>query len=405
LRILVVSDAFWPYHIGGITKSLLTEVEGFVARGHQVVVVSRRLRKDLPFHEVRKGYEIYYYDSPDENGIFYRIYPFFSIIKLPNLVSKLQDSDFDVIYVHNPFQMIGLQRVCFGTPIIYVFHAPTPVEIEIDAQRGKYGFFSFGLRFINLFIKMIEHRALRQATLVLVRSNFMKEEIKRLYIDVDYSKLFVIPLAIDTTHFNFISNPKRGRKNLGLPEDRWILLTVRRLVARMGLENLINAMKLVKKEHSQALLLIGGKGYLENTLRELIRSHGLEQSVRLLGLIPEEKLASYYQAADLFVLPTRELEGFGLVTLEALSCGTPVIATPVGANLEVVGPLGGEFLCKDTTPEALAERISYWLSRGISAEVRQACRDYCVSRFAVESVIADLENLFIEAIKRKGNKC
>ena len=285
-----------------------------------------------------------------------------------------------------------------------MFYAPIPVEIEIDAQRGKYGFFSFGLRFVNLFIKMIEHRALRQDSLVLVRSNFMKEEIRRLYTDIDYTKLFVIPLAIDTTRFNFINNPKEARKNLGLPEDRWILLTIRRLVARMGLENLINAMKLVEKEHSQALLLIGGKGYLENALRKLIRSHGLEQSVKLLGLIPEEKLASYYQAADLFILPTKELEGFGLVTLEALSCGTPVIATPIGANPEVVGPLGSEFLCKDTTPEALAERISYWLSRGISAEVRQACRDYCVSRFAVESIIANLENLFIEAIKRKGNK-
>ena len=172
----------------------------------------------------------------------------------------------------------------------------------------------------------------------------------------------------------------------------------------MGLENLIDAMKTVVKHYPEAMLLIGGKGYLKNALQERIRSYKLEQHIKLLDFIPEEKLPSYYQAADLFVLPTTELEGFGLATIEALSCGTPVIATPVGANPEVVGPLGNEFLCRDVTAEALAERINWWLSRGISAEVRQTCREYCVSRFAVESVVASLENIFAEAIRLKGSE-
>jgi len=172
----------------------------------------------------------------------------------------------------------------------------------------------------------------------------------------------------------------------------------------MGLENLIDAMKRVAKRHPEVLLFIGGKGYLEKELQERIHSQGLEQHIQLLGFIPEEKLPSYYQAADLFIMPTVELEGFGLSTIEALSCVTPVIATPVGANPEVVGPLSSEFLCKDATAEALAERINWWLSQSISAEVRQACRDYCVSRFAVESVVTSLEDIFAEAIKLKGGK-
>src|SRR5207249_11624167 len=58
-----------------------------------------------------------------------------------------------------------------------------------------------------------------------------------------------------------------------------------------------------------------------------------------LGFIPDETLPSYYHAADVFVLPTRELEGFGLVTVEALACGTPVLGTPVGATPEVLSGL------------------------------------------------------------------
>jgi len=229
----------------------------------------------------------------------------------------------------------------------------------------------------------------------------MKGEIYHLFRNIEPRKIALIPLGVDTVRFKFANDPKVIRKNLDLPEDRTILMTVRRLVARMGLENLIDAMKLVTRQHPQTLLLIGGKGYLENALREHIRSCGLENHIRLIGFIPEEKLPSYYQAADMFVLPTTELEGFGLATIEALSCGTPVIATPVGANPEVVGPLGSEFLCRDATVEALAERINWWLNRGISEEVRQACREYCSSKFAVESVAASLENTFTEAIRLK----
>lgn len=90
-----------------------------------------------------------------------------------------------------------------------------------------------------------------------------------------------------------------------------------------------------------------------------------------LGFIPEEELPAYYQTADLFVLPTAELEGFGLVTIEALSCGTPVLATPLGANPEVLSALGAEFLCKDKTVEAIAECINRWLDRGIPVDVRK----------------------------------
>jgi len=401
VKILIVSDAFWPEHTGGITKSLLTEVKGLVARGHRIIVVTRRLKEDSASYEKCNGYEVYRYPSPAKGSIFYRTYPFFSLMQLPKLVKKLQMFNFEVAYVHNPFQMLGLQRVHLGVPLVYTFYAPTLMEIEIDAKRGKYGFLTLLLAVARPFIRMSERQALCQASVVLVRSQFMKGEIYHLFRNIEPRKIALIPLGVDTVRFKFANDPKVIRKNLDLPEDRTILMTVRRLVARMGLENLIDAMKLVTRQHPQTLLLIGGKGYLENALREHIRSCGLENHIRLIGFIPEEKLPSYYQAADMFVLPTTELEGFGLATIEALSCGTPVIATPVGANPEVVGPLGSEFLCRDATVEALAERINWWLNRGISEEVRQACREYCSSKFAVESVAASLENTFTEAIRLK----
>jgi len=404
MKILIVSDAFWPDDTGGITNSLLNEVKGLIARGHQIIVVTRRLWKDLAPYEKCNGYELYRYLSPAKGSIFYRTYPFFSLTQLPKLAKKLHMFHCDIVYVHNPFQMIGLQRVGLNVPIIYTFHAPTLREIEIDAKRGKYGFLTSLLAVAKPFVRMTERQALYQADLVLVRSQFMRREMEYLYGNIDSRKVALLPLAVDTLHFKFGDDSKAIRKSLGLPEDQKILLTVRRLAARMGLENLIDAMKLVTRRHPQALLLIGGKGYLENALRERIRSCGLENHIRLIGFIPEEKLPSYYQAADLFVLPTTELEGFGLATIEALSCGTPVISTPVGANPEVVGPLGSEFLCSDATAEALAERIIWWLDRGVFQEIRQLCRDYCTTRFSINLVAASLERLFIKTIISKSKK-
>ena len=397
MRVLVVSDAFWPDHTGGITKSLRAEVEGLVARGHRVTVVTRSLLKELPPHEIRGGYEVYRYRSPLVNSRFYRMYPLFSIFQLPRLLNNLKHQKFDVCCVHNPFQMLGVVRVASNIPIVYVYHAPIAMEVSIDAKRGKYGIFGKFLPVANLALSWVEYRALTRARVIVVRSDFMAKELRRLYGDSIFNKTITIPLGVDPNRFSFRDDPRVARRALGLPQDRPLLLTVRRLVARMGLENLIDAMDLVIKNHPGSLLLIGGVGYLRDALEKRIRARNLSHCVQMIGFIPEDKLPNYYQAADLFIMPTAELEGFGLSTIEALSCGTPVIATPVGANVEVVGPLGEEFLSKDITPHALAERINWWLSRGVSPEIRQRCRTYCVSRFAIDSVVMTLEQILDQA--------
>lgn len=400
MNLLVVSDAFWPDHTGGVSKSLLTEVEGLVARGHRVTVLTRRLRKGSPRYEQRAGYEVYRYPSPPKGSILYRMYPLFSLTMLRRSVKRLPPA-FDVVYAHNVFQVLGWQDGWMDIPIVYTFHAPIVSELEIDARSGKYGLLGLLLPAVKPLVRKAEQAAFRRAGIILARSEFMKHEALRLGGLQIAGKIRVVPLAVDTTRYQFVDDPRKVRTSLGLPVDRRILLTVRRLVGRMGLENLVDAMKMVVRRHPDVVLLIGGTGYLKGALQERICSQGLEEHVRLLGFIPEETLPMYYQAADLFVLPTRELEGFGLATIEALSCGTPVVATPVGANPEVVGPLGREFLCRDETAQALAERITQWLDRGVPSEIRRACRAYCVSKFSVERVIANLEDAFSEAIKEK----
>jgi glycosyltransferase involved in cell wall biosynthesis len=399
MNILILSDAFWLDYTGGITKSLVPEVEELIARGHQVVLITRRF-KPKALHESINGYQLYRFAGPLEGSAFYRLYPFFSIRQVPKLVMHLhREFRFDVAYAHNLFQTIGLLRCKAHMPYVYTFHAPISREIEIDAAHGKYGFAAPLVKAGTYWIRAKEKQALSRAQMIIVRSTFMEEALCQLYGDVGIGRTVRIPLCVNGQRFSFLKDSRLVRDELKLPLDRPILFTVRRLVARMGLENLITSMALIVKEIPEVCLIVGGKGYLESFLRRRVEELRLRENVRFLGFIPEEKLPKYYQAADWFVLPTMALEGFGLATIEALSCGTPVIATHVGANPEVLEPLGNEFLCEDRSPEALAERIIWFIKRGVCADLRRRCRDYCQTYFGIEKVVESIEQVLEKAIQ------
>lgn len=394
MNILCLTDAFWPDHTGGISKSVLSEVEGLVARGNKVVAVSRRLRAGTPENEERQGYNLYRYPGPAKDSPFERLYPLASRFILPRMIKRiLRDHRFDIVYVNNVFQADVLIKAACDIPMVYVFHASAHREITIDLDQGKYGRMSWLARVANAQVRRIEKRVISKTQSIIVRSEFMREELDSLYGGGDKSEVQCVPLGVDMERFGYADDLTKVRRELALEEDRPVLLTVRRLVARMGIENLIIALRKVADRFPKVLLVIGGTGYLERELKDLITKMGLERNITMLGFIPENMLTKYYQAADLFVLPTLTYEGFGRSTIEALSCGTPAIVTPVGANPEVMSPLGEEFLFKGIDSKAICNGIITWLEKGVDVESRKQCRSYCFERFSQEKVCGDLEDV------------
>ncbi|WP_233567678.1 glycosyltransferase [Cohnella faecalis] len=141
---------------------------------------------------------------------------------------------------------------------------------------------------------------------------------------------------------------------------------MRRLVRRMGIDRLIRAMAKVKSDVPGAKLVIAGDGTMRSELERLTAELGLGDSVRFVGRVSNEDLVRWYQAADFSIVPTVTLEGFGLVTVESLACGTPVLGTPNGGTKEILEPFHPELLFRDDSPEALAYTISAVL-RGTSS--------------------------------------
>jgi glycosyltransferase involved in cell wall biosynthesis len=137
--------------------------------------------------------------------------------------------------------------------------------------------------------------------------------------------------------------------------------TLRRLVPRMGIDNLIKAMSLLINRGYDCRLTIGGSGPEQESLMTMVKSLALEHCIKFIGRVPDEELSNVFCASDCFVLPTKALECFGLIVLESFACGVPVIATPVGSIPEVMGGIGHSFLTEDASPESLASRMGEFL--------------------------------------------
>ncbi|MGH7254919.1 MAG: glycosyltransferase family 4 protein [Nitrospirales bacterium] len=205
-----------------------------------------------------------------------------------------------------------------------------------------------------------ERFVLRRCRHIVVLSEFMKRRVMTFH-GVPEARIAVIPGGADLARFRPPSDPAAVRQTLKLPLNAVVLFTVRNLVPRMGLDQLIKAVPRMGAEGRDVLVLIAGDGPLRGTFERVIHDLHLADRVRLLGFLPEEDLPRYYQAADLVVMPTQELEGFGLVTVEALASGTPVLGTPVGAIPEVLARIDPRLVASGTDAASLAASITQLL--------------------------------------------
>jgi glycosyltransferase involved in cell wall biosynthesis len=188
-----------------------------------------------------------------------------------------------------------------------------------------------------------------------------------------------------------------ARRALGWPQGRPTIVTVRRLVRAKGLENLITAVEAVRGDIPDLLLVIVGSGPLEAELKARVRDAALQNVVRFEGYVPEEALPNVYRAGDLFVVPTITLEGFGLVVIEALACGTPVLVTPIGGLPEVVSDLEPGLIFESVHPDHLARGIRDAFQGRIRIPGESECRTYA-QRFDWPVIAKRVNSVYTEVV-------
>ena len=281
---------------------------------------------------------------------------------------RAEGLEYDLIHGHYWLSGVaGLAlRESWGVPLVQMFHtlgrlknsvAKTPAEVEPEIRLSE------------------EDRIVRLADRV-VAANVVERAHLAWYYGASTDRIAVIPCGVDTELFRPMPQVE-AKRLLALPPDP-LLLYVGRLQPIKGLETLLEAMTAL--DGAAQLLIVGGdqdepeNGHADY-LRERVSLLGLGERVSFLGAQPQERLRLFYAAAEATVMPSY-YESFGMVALEAMACGSPVIASRVGGLTTTVRDGVTGFLVPEGDAGALAERVALLLEdRGRRAQLgREAQR-------------------------------
>jgi glycosyltransferase involved in cell wall biosynthesis len=271
-----------------------------------------------------------------------------------------------------------------GVPITFTFHGPWALESQQEGAKP----------WSVAFKRWVERRVYQRCDRFIVLSNAFGKILHQ-YYQIPWDKINVIPGGVDTRRFQMNLSREEARQILGWQPDRFILFTPRRLVKRVGLDVLLNAFAKVKLRCADIGLAIAGKGAQEAALKQQASELGIESDVQFLGYVPDEQLPIAYQAADLTVMPSQSLEGFGLVLLESLACGTPVLCTPVGGMPEVLNAFCPDLITESSDEMAIAERLGDLLTGKLALPSRSACREYASSRFDWQIIAPQVRDVLL----------
>ncbi len=277
-----------------------------------------------------------------------------------------------------------LRHMARGTPLVVSFHGPWAGEMLAESRSPAH-------RLKATAAKAIERAVYLRADRCITLSHAFREVLTDGY-GVLHSGVAVVPGGADLDPFKAAPPKDEARSRLGWPSDRKIVVCIRRLTRRMGIDLLISSAVQLRREIPGLLMLVSGRGHAESDLKAHADACGVSDVVRFLGFLPDEQLPLAYAAADLTVVPSVALEGFGLVIVESLASGTPAIATPVGGMPEAL--MGFPELVADAaTAEALGVRLAAGLVHPECLPSPTECRAYA-ARFGWDHVLPELVSVW-----------
>lgn len=315
---------------------------------HEIHVITRQEKGEIPRH-VKNVYihSVKWLHAP----------LFFTLSYAKNAIRKLNElGDFDVVHAY--FPLMSIKEKWFEK-----IKSPL-VSDMLGSWKGERGYIKnerfssmdindFAIRYLSQLFEKYEKLALMKSDVVITLTNFCLKELNEYGVKRD---MVVVPGGVDTSMFRLIDCAEEIKSRYDLSKDDNLILYAGRLVARKGVEDLLVALGRVCKEKKNTKLILVGRGGLKNHLQKIALRLGISNNIIFTGQIPINELIRHYAGADVFVLPSY-YEGQGLVLLESMACGTPVVATRVGGIPEVVTDGENGLLVEPRKPEQLADAI------------------------------------------------
>lgn len=292
-------------------------------------------------------------------------------------------------------QRYDLEHYFFSLPtglltLVPGIRRPTPYIVSLrGSDVPGYDRFNAKVEHLHKLLKPLNRRIWERADRVVALSSALAATANQTAPDLDID---VIPNGIDTRRFA----PPEGRP----PERRLRLVTVARLLERKGIHTILEAC--AKPTVLPVELSIIGTGPFEPELRQMVDEMGLGDRVRFLGFVPNDELPQHYRRSDIFVLPS-EIESFGLVFAEAMSCGLPIAASNVGGIPETVRDGVDGLLCPPGQPVALRENILRLISNvDTREEISHSQRERVLENYTWDQIAARYADLYRSVLAASG---
>ncbi len=299
----------------------------------------------------------------------------------------------DYIHGHALFSYSAAIELYGGAGKAYTVHSPLKMELRAGCAPTLGGRLRKAV--LPLLADRLERRCLLKSDAVNSFSQYTKDCLAHLHGPEIAKKVQVLAGWADTNRFHIVENRQAAKRELGWPVDVPVLFTLRRLVPRMGLDRLLRAVRILADEQHAFNVVIGGEGLLRPELEALARELRISDKVRFIGRVPESLLPLTYGACDCFVLPTAELECFGLIAVEAFSAGRPVLATPVGALPELMELFEPKWLAAGSDENSIARLIGQYLKGRLPHHEPQELRDIVERHFSREHILPMLAEVLL----------
>ena len=392
MKICLLNALFHPF-AGGIEKHMYGLSRGLADLGVDVTVVTGRIN-DLPEDEDLDGVAVRRVPCLAVKVPLLYPPPFILSPGFPLYLKKIDDREnFNLFHLHNRFFADFNLALPYARlkrkPFVMTAHNPRPKHVA--SFLGTLG---------TSYDWLVGRWPFVLADRVIAVSEWARHDIAK--YGVDKGKIVTIPNGVDVEEFK----PRGGGRvcdkyRVG---DEGFLLFVGRLVPQKGISYLLEAMPLVLEEHPGARLILVGRGSLSSSLKRKASLMGLGGNVVFSGYIEEDELKEAYGACDLFVLPST-VEPFGIVIVEAMASGKPVVCTDSGGVKEIVADGVNGFIVPARDPEALARRICQLLSdKGLRDRMGRAGRSIAGEKFDWKAIALKTKRLYEEVLASHGRR-
>ncbi len=328
MRILMISDVYFP-RINGVSTSIQTFKSEFESKNHEVVLIAPEYPAGYDQHEsiIRIPSRAIPLD-PEDRMMRYR-----DIIKL---IPRLESYRFDLVHIHTPFvaHYAGVKIAnTLGIPCVITYHTLF--------EEYLFHYIPYIPKFLlRLFARRFSTSQCNQANGVVVPSSIIVNLLKGYGVD---NNVKIIPTGIDAD--KFIQNKRSHfRSKFGIPENKKVLLNVSRVAFEKNIGVLIEMLAKAKQYLPDVHLVIAGEGPAKNSYVRQANNLDLNDHISFVGYLDRNsELIDCYHSADLFVFSSKT-ETQGLVLLEAMAAGTPVVSVAAMGTKDVLSECRGAII-------------------------------------------------------------